>query len=206
MPGRVEAHTQFLMWLQIMIWLGLFIVGCCSSRDSETKPVVKERKWRSLTANGKCECIHPWGRQAVVDVKSVTVKVDEYYIRVDAEIEQPTLDGEKRAGYFWPQIDDEVAELDRLNDTIELVDEHSTYVDVTDNEIRTIKTARIVIEQGEVKSVVVAQKDEALFDVKEVIEQLRQAGGVFAERSIEDLVTFDGNNRSLSFTAVFCEE
>jgi len=39
---------------------------------------------------------------------------------------------------------------------------------MTDNEIRTIKTARIVMEQGEVKSVVVVQKDEALFDVKEV--------------------------------------
>lgn len=29
---------------------------------------------------------------------------------------------------------------------------------------------------------------------------------LMSRKCIEDLVTFDGNNRSLSFTAVFCEQ
>jgi len=170
----------------------IILVGCVE------KP--PDGNWQ-IPAKGTCECIHPWGRTALVNVKSVHISLEDGNMRLNAEIEQPFLDGATRKGYFFSHIEGPVTKLDG---PIELIDRHSTFVvcsldEADDKEIKTVRTAKVVIENGKLISVMVVQEDQAMFDIPKLIKLLRQEGGMFAERDIEDLQTFKDGMRRVSF-------
>jgi hypothetical protein len=169
-----------------------------NKQTSEHKSIsVSEKQW-TIPVQGTCQCIHPWGRTALVNAKSVTLTLRDNHLRLDTLIEQPVLDGSQRKGYFFPQIE---GDIEKFEGTIRLVDADSTFI-INNKEIQTTRTAKILVENGEATSVMVVHEDRAMFDIPEHIQFLKEMDAeweVLIEREIEYLQTFKDGVRRFTF-------